>query len=68
MRIGERNGLEDRPAGDGDGETCTEGFMTVGSECARVMRGALSEPELECERRWLREYGERFRGRGWSEE
>jgi len=49
VRIGERNGLEDRPAGDGDSETCTEGFMTVGSECARVMRGALSELELECE-------------------
>lgn len=35
---------------------------TTGEECARVMGGAESELLDECERRWLRENGERLRG------
>jgi hypothetical protein len=55
--LGERSGDEGRANGDGDGESVSwpAECMTVGRECALVMGGALSEPELLWERRWGRE-------------
>lgn len=51
--MGERSGDEGLASGIGEGES--ESWpavcMTVGSEWARVMGGALREPELLCERR-----------------
>ena len=42
--------------------TCPE-VSTIGEECALVIGGADSELRDERERRWLLEYGDRFRGR-----
>ena len=54
--MGERRGDEGRAKGIGEGERerWPLGFMTVGSEWARIMGGALSELEL-WERRCDRE-------------
>jgi hypothetical protein len=53
VRLGERRGDDGLASGSGEGES--ESWpavcMTVGSEWARVMGGALKEPELLCERR-----------------
>jgi hypothetical protein len=47
-RLGERNGLDERPTGSREvGEDAK-----AGEECARIMGGAVREPELDCERRW----------------
>jgi hypothetical protein len=66
VRLGDRRGEEGRASGSGEGES--ESWpavcMTVGKEWALVIGGALSEPELLWERRWEREYGDRFRGCG----
>lgn len=64
VRLGERRGDDGRAMGVGEGESerCPVGCITVGSECARVMGGALGELEPLCERRWERAYGDRFRG------
>lgn len=57
VRFGERSGEEGRAMGVGEGERARWplGLMTAGSECARVMGGALRELELLCERRCDRE-------------
>jgi hypothetical protein len=57
VRLGERSGDEGRANGEGEGESVSwpAECMTVGRECALVMGGALSEPELLWERRWGRE-------------
>ena len=46
--MGERRGEDGRASGIGEGEKerWVEGLMTVGSECARIIGGALSELEL----------------------
>ena len=46
-RLGERSGEDGRASGSGEGESerWPVGFMTVGSEWARAMGGALSELE-----------------------
>ena len=51
--MGERSGDEGLASGSGEGESESwpAECMTVGSEWARVMGGALKEPELLCERR-----------------
>lgn len=53
VRLGERSGEEGRARGSGEGERerWPVGLMTVGSECARVMGGALSELDPLLERR-----------------
>jgi hypothetical protein len=57
VRLGDRSGEDGRASGSGEGESVSwpAVCMTVGSECALVMGGALSEPELLCERKWERE-------------
>lgn len=53
VRLGERSGEEGLAPGSGEGESesCPAVCITVGREWARVMGGALNEPELLCERR-----------------
>ena len=57
VRLGERSGEDGRARGVGEGERARwpVEFMTVGSECARVIGGALSELDPLCERRCERE-------------
>jgi hypothetical protein len=57
VRLGERRGEVGRASGSGEGERVSwPGVcMTVGSECALVMAGALSEAELLWERKCERE-------------
>lgn len=55
VRLGERSGDDGRPGPmEGERARWPAGLMTVGSECARIMGGATTEPLLE-ERRWRRE-------------
>ena len=53
VRLGERRGDEGRASGSGEGESerWPIGLMTVGSECARVMGGALRELDPLWERK-----------------
>jgi hypothetical protein len=53
VRLGERRGDDGRAMGVGEGDKDSRpvGCMTVGSECARVIGGALGELEPLCERR-----------------
>ena len=66
VRLGERSGEEERPSGMGESEMCSERCITVGSDWARAIRGALSALDPLYERRWEREYGDRLRGCGWK--
>lgn len=58
--MGERRGLEERPAGG----TENWGEEKAGEECALVIGGAESDAALDCDRRCDREYGDLFRGLG----
>jgi len=66
VRLGDRSGDEGRLSGSGEGDSMgCAGCMMVGSECARIMGGAvLGELEPLWERRWEREKGERVRDGG----
>ena len=56
-------GLMDRAGGRRSGLEEPAGTVRVGSECVRSMGGAVTGLVAERVRRWLHEYGERFRGR-----
>lgn len=59
---GDRIGLEgEREAVDGVNSSKAR-EEAAGLECALVMVGAVSVAPLDRERRWLLEYGDRFRG------
>ena len=66
-RTGERVGLGVEVVGVlSEGEKRYVVVRGIGREMALAIGGAANVELPECEREWVREYGERFRGRDWA--